>query len=79
MGNDEMKFTVTANDGYSPLAEDEPTFTFRAQDKLMGTILRIYAELCEAAGSPPAHVRAIEEHREFVLDWQAVNDSRIPD
>ena len=34
------------------MAEDEPIFILRAQDKLMQEALSHYAELCIKAGSP---------------------------
>ena len=64
---------------YTPLAPDEPTFCFRAQDVTMPAVLEHYAGMCEALGSPDEHVAAIMAFRQEVIDWQDRNGSKTPD
>lgn len=73
------KFNVALNEGHAPLAPDEPTFTFRAQDSIMADVLEFYALRCDAAGSPYEHVQAIFNARQDVIAWQHANGCRIPD
>lgn len=73
------KFSVDTLEGYSPLAEDEPTFTFRAQDRVMADILDYYAERCAALGSSEEHIQYALDARLAVIEWQRHNGCRIPD
>jgi hypothetical protein len=75
----DSKFDVGVREGHSPLAEDEPVFAFRAQDKFMPDVLAFYAEKCAAGGSPEDHVSTVAIHREEALAWQARNGCRVPD
>ena len=78
--------------GGSPLQEDEPTITFRAQDKYAPTLLKIYAALCtgdrddilaaqvkldEFGGSPPEHVQAVRDHEARFRAWQEQHPDRV--
>jgi hypothetical protein len=75
----DVKFDVELRDGHRPLADDEPVFVFRAQDKAFPSVLSYYASLCETFGSPPEHIEAILRHREAALRWQAQNGCSVPD
>lgn len=73
------KFNVSANEGHSALAPDEPTFTFRGQDKLMAKVLLYYAQLCDEEGASYEHTQAVYNCRDDVIAWQTVNGCGIPD
>lgn len=64
---------------YNKAAPGEPIFTLRAQDKLAPIVVRIWASLAEAHGSPgmkiaEGHLAAAE-----MLAWQAEHGCKIPD
>jgi hypothetical protein len=59
--------------------EDEVVVVFRAQDNLLLTMLGIYRQLCEIAGSPYGHIEMIERAARAVGDWQEVNRTKTPD
>ncbi len=61
-----------------PIGEDEPVVLFRAQDKLLTKVLTMYGLLAEAAGSPPEHLRLIEDTKANVANWQAANATQTP-
>jgi hypothetical protein len=59
--------------------EDEPVVLFRAQDKLLPSVLKEYLALCTKNGSPPKHLRGIEETWRRVVKWQADHHTKVPD
>lgn len=73
------KFNVALNEGHTPLAPDEPTFTFRAQDKFMPAILAFYAQLCEEEDASEEHIRSVAVVQDRTLTWQSINGCRVPD
>jgi hypothetical protein len=60
------------------IADDEPVIVFRAQDQLLPGLLRLYRALCESAGSPENHLRAIDHTARVVKEWQADHPTKIP-
>lgn len=62
----------------STIAEDEPVVVFRAQDKMLPDLLKIYKILCKAAGSPKKHLDLIHESAEQIRAWQAENFTQVP-
>lgn len=73
------KYVVDTLEGYTPLADDEPTFTFRAQDRFMPLVLELYGAWCEDAGSSEEHVISTNECRLAAIEWQRQNGCRLPD
>lgn len=61
------------------IGEDEPVVLFRAQDKLLPAVLKAYLALCTSHGSPPEHVRRIEETWHKIIQWQTANKTKVPD
>lgn len=76
MAIDSKYGSVTTERG--TIADDEPVVVFRAQDKLLPLMLRIYYDLCDEAGSPDHHLIAIDEARHLIEIWQEVNTTKIP-
>lgn len=60
------------------IGDDEPVVVFRAQDRLLPKLLKIYKVLCEIAGSPERHLDAIHDAAMAVKEWQAVNTTKTP-
>lgn len=60
------------------VAADEPVVVFRAQDRLLPDLLDVYEEMCELAGSPPAHLEGIRATRERIVDWQDTHHTQTP-
>jgi hypothetical protein len=64
---------------HSTIGEDEPVVVFRAQDKLLPDLLKIYRILCKTAGSPDRHLDLIQESAEKIRAWQAGNFTKTPE
>jgi hypothetical protein len=62
---------------YGSIGEDEPVFVLRARDSLSVGHILMYGVLCEAAGSPPEHLAAIEEAIDQFEAWQADNIEQL--
>lgn len=62
----------------STIGEDEPVVVFRAQDKLLPNLLKIYKVLCEIAGSPEHHLDLIHDSAVKVREWQADHPTKTP-
>jgi transposase-like protein len=60
------------------LGEDEQVVVFRAQDRLLPKLLKVYRYFCELAGSPAHHLEMIDEAAMAVKAWQAENHTQIP-
>jgi len=60
------------------IGEDEPVVVFRAQDKMLVSLLDHYASLCAAAGSPQHHLNLVQKARETVREWQQGNHTQVP-
>jgi hypothetical protein len=60
------------------IGDDEPVVVFRAQDRLLPKVLKVYRILCEVAGSPENHLRAIDAAAANVKAWQAENKTQTP-
>lgn len=58
--------------------DDEPVVVFRAQDRLLPGLLKVYRQLCESAGSPPHHVAAISDTIAAVQAWQSEHFTKTP-
>lgn len=53
------------------IGDDEPVVVFRAQDRLLPKLLKVYRILCELAGSPRRHLELIDDAAMTVKAWQA--------
>ena len=60
------------------IGEDEPVVVFRAQDRLLPKLLKVYKILCELAGSPQHHIEAIHDAAMMVKAWQVDNPTKTP-
>jgi hypothetical protein len=60
------------------IGEDEPVVVFRAQDKLLPKLLKVYRYFCELAGSPQRHLTAIDEAAWRVKYWQTDHPTKTP-
>jgi hypothetical protein len=60
------------------IGDDEPVVVFRAQDKELLRVLKVYRDLCNAGGSPDRHLAAIDDASERIAAWQAVNPTKTP-
>ena len=76
MGIDGKYGRVTVEN--SSIADDEPVVVFRAQDKMLPYVLRMYATLCMAFGSPVHHLDRIRQSCEEVEEWQRSHFTKIP-
>jgi hypothetical protein len=63
---------------HSTIGEDEPVVVFRAQDRLLPKLLKIYKIMCELAGSPQRHLDLIHESAMTVKAWQAEHHTQTP-
>lgn len=62
----------------STIGEDEPVVVFRAQDRLLPDLLKVYRILCRTAGSPDRHLDLIHESTMKIRAWQADNFTKTP-
>jgi hypothetical protein len=60
------------------IADDEPVIVFRAQDRLLLKLLKVYRYFCDLAGPPPNHLHAIDHTARVVKEWQADHPTKIP-
>lgn len=60
------------------IGADEPVVVFRAQDRLLPKLLKVYKILCELAGSPQHHIEAIHDAAMTVKAWQANHPTKTP-
>jgi hypothetical protein len=63
---------------HGTIGEDEPVVVFRAQDKLLPKLLKVYRYMCELAGSPDHHLGLLDDTAARVKRWQSNNPSRVP-
>lgn len=60
------------------IGEDEPVVVFRAQDRLLPKVLKVYRIMCELAGSPRHHLALIDRTAATIKAWQAEHPPRTP-
>lgn len=60
------------------IADDEPVIVFRAQDRLLPKLLKVYRYFCELAGSPENHLAAIDDTAATIKAWQAEHQTKVP-
>lgn len=60
------------------IGDDEPVIVFRAQDRLLPKLLKVYRYFCELAGSPDNHLAAIDDTAEIIKQWQSNNTTKVP-
>lgn len=60
------------------VGDDEPVVVFRAQDKLLPKVLKVYRFFCELAGSPQNHLDLLDDTAAKVKAWQKANTSKVP-
>ncbi len=73
-----MAFKTTCST-LQKVADDEPIFVLRAKDQFSAVVVRLWVQLCEAAGSPPDKVDAAARCAEAMEVWQNKNGFKIPD
>jgi hypothetical protein len=61
------------------IGTDEVVVVFRAQDAMLPGVLDYYREICEQAGSPERHLKAIDDAKQNVLEWQRANGTKVPE
>lgn len=61
------------------IAEDEPVFIFRAQDRLLPQVLIQYMKLCEREGSPDVHLDNIAKNYMVITEWQHAHETKTPE
>jgi hypothetical protein len=76
MGIDNKYGRVTLEHG--TIGEDEPVVVFRAQDRLLPKLLKVYRIFCELAGSPQRHLDLIDDTAARVKAWQVDHHTQIP-
>ena len=76
MGIDSKYGEVTTE--FGTIGDDEPVVVFRAQDRLLPKLLKIYKIMCELAGSPQHHLDLIHETAMTVKAWQTSHFNRTP-
>jgi hypothetical protein len=76
MGQDSKYGRVTLERGNIP--DDEPVIVFRAQDRILPKLLKVYRYFCELARSPEHHLAAIDETAATVKEWQSTHPTKIP-
>jgi hypothetical protein len=60
------------------IGDDEPVIVFRAQDRLLPKLLKVYRYFCELAGSPENHLLAVDDAARRIKAWQAENPTKTP-
>lgn len=63
---------------HGTIGDDEPVVVFRAQDRLLPKLLKVYRIFCELAGSPPHHLAAIDNAVAEVKGWQSIHRTKTP-
>lgn len=63
---------------HGTIGEDEPVVVFRAQDRLLPKLLKVYRYFCDLAGSPAHHLEAIDNAAAAVKAWQANHPPKTP-
>ena len=66
---DELNAAVVGEGCLGKAAPDEPVFILRAQDKLAGRLVRIWANWAEDNDCPPAKVKEARELAEAMENW----------
>jgi hypothetical protein len=75
MGYDGKYGLITTQ--YGDIPPDEPVIVFQGRDALVPKLLRLYAGLCEQAGSPQRHIELVEGTGGEMLGWQARNPDQV--
>lgn len=60
------------------IGEDEPVVVFRAQDRTLPKLLKVYRYFCDLAGSPERHLSAIDDAAAVVKTWQENHFTKTP-
>jgi len=60
------------------IGDDEPVIVFRAQDRLLPKLLKVYRYFCELAGSPANHLAAVDDAAAVIKAWQAEHPTKTP-
>jgi hypothetical protein len=78
MAIDEKYPSVQIDTGeHTPIGEDEPVFVLQARDATSLKLLDAYADICNASGSPPAHLATILNSRQRFSAWQDANPELV--
>ena len=63
----------------STIGDNEPVVVFRAQDRLLPKLLKVYKIMCELAGSPQHHLDLIHDSAMKIKAWQESNFTKTPE
>lgn len=77
MGIDGKYGRVTTERG--DIGEDEPVIVFRAQDRVLPSLLVVYRTLCEHRGSPQRHLDLIDGAVAAIEEWQENHRTKVPE
>lgn len=72
-------FYIDLPEGCTPIAQDEPVFLLRAQDRLMNEMLAHYLSLLMQAGASTEMRIAVRAHATRVREWQDAHGCKVPD
>ena len=77
MGIDVKYGRVTTERGHIP--DDEPVVVFRAQDRLLPSVLREYRFCCVMADVSAQHLAEVDAALAAVDHWQSLHPTKTPD
>jgi hypothetical protein len=60
------------------IGEDEPVVVFRAQDRTLPWLLKVYRARCAEIGSPDRHLARIDDAAKRIAAWQGENFTQVP-
>jgi hypothetical protein len=66
-------------DSAKKIAPDEPVFLLRGQDRWAARVVRYYADLLEASGTPQAHIDAVRKHALEMQNWRPKKSPDYPE
>jgi len=66
-------------DPVGKIADDEPVFMVRAQDKLAPAVMRHWAMLQRLIGGDPKMAQMVEDHALKAEEWQRENGCKVAD
>lgn len=68
---------ITLEHRPASLSDEEPIIVFRASDKHLPLLLRIYGSACADSDSPYDHVQGIIDFSERVKQWRQEHPDRV--
>lgn len=74
----DLKYGRVTLENQRNVGDDEPVIVFRAKDRLLPKLLKVYRYFCELAGSPDNHLAAIDDTAQNIKAWQFQNGTQVP-